>query len=116
MLRPVVSDSARETLKADDGAAAAAAAERHRRHKQSERRARSSINTSRGTDTSSHQQPVSGAPQENESPQAAQLFKVGALPSNVSSASPLFILTWLEFAPKIYEIWRWMTFSIDSFG
>jgi len=48
------------------------------------------------TCTSSHQQPATGAPQENTPPQAAQFFKVGALPGNVSSASPPPILTWLE--------------------
>jgi hypothetical protein len=77
------------------GNTGAVAAVRHRLHKQSLKRARSSIKTSAPTGTSSHQQPAAGAPHEKPTPHAAQLFKVGALPGNVSSASPPLILTWL---------------------
>src|SRR5277367_1929711 len=95
MLGPVEVESefAHDTSPAD---AAAAASVRHRRHKQSAERARSSHKTSAATDTSSHQQPAAGAPHENTTPQAAQFFKVGALPGNVSSGSPPLIATWLR--------------------
>src|ERR1700723_2674418 len=92
MLRPVEvgSESGCSMLRVEDAAAAA----RHRRHKQSAYLARRATKTSAATCTSSHQQPATGAPHENSSPQAAHFFKVGAVPSDLSSGSPPLIVTW----------------------
>jgi len=67
------------------------AAERQLGHKQSECRARSSLNVSLSSFNCSHQQPTADALQGNFSPHASQVFCVGGFAAAFGPGVPAFM-------------------------